>query len=136
MFFTQKGNFSSSAIVSKLLSLLCDASVFLLPAKLIFSTITTYDVCCLPSEPVYLLDCMLPHIAIISPFEKYFSKGDMIAICGSIQSNRYTGSDGKQHTSYVVMVENISFAGSKKTEASQSKDNNFETIAEDEKLPF
>lgn len=72
--------------------------------------------------------------------EKYFSKGDMIALCGSIQSNRYTGSDGKQHTSYVVMVENISFAGSKKTETAQSKDNNkdnnFETIAEDEKLPF
>lgn len=69
---------------------------------------------------------------------KYFHKGDMIAICGSLQSNKYTAQDGKQRTSFVVLIENASFTGGKaKAEAPQAEQTaNFETLEDEEKLPF
>lgn len=53
---------------------------------------------------------------------RYFSKGSMIAIEGTLQNNNYE-KDGVQHYSYVVTVENVEFCGSKdsgNTAASQS----------------
>lgn len=69
---------------------------------------------------------------------KYFHKGDMIAICGSLQSNKYTAQDGKQRTSFVVLIESVSFTGGKKPEAPQTAPTtpNFETLEDEEKLPF
>lgn len=68
---------------------------------------------------------------------KYFHKGDMIAICGSLQSNKYTAQDGKQRTSFVVLIESASFTGGKKAEAPQAEQTaNFEPLEDEEKLPF
>jgi len=43
---------------------------------------------------------------------KYFSKGSMIAIEGTLQNSNYE-KDGVKHYSYVVTVENVEFCGSK-----------------------
>lgn len=44
---------------------------------------------------------------------KYFKKGSMIAIEGSLQSNNYEDKDGNKRTSYDVVASNVSFTGSK-----------------------
>lgn len=44
---------------------------------------------------------------------KYFRKGSMIAICGSIQSRTWDGADGKKQYSTEVLAEEIYFTGSK-----------------------
>ena len=44
---------------------------------------------------------------------KYFRKGQMIAIDGSLRQDNYTTPDGQERRSYVVNVENASFCGSK-----------------------
>lgn len=48
---------------------------------------------------------------------KYFTKGQMIAIKGSLQQNSYTDKDGNKRTIYDVVVESADFCGTKeKTE--------------------
>ena len=44
---------------------------------------------------------------------KYFTKGQMIAIKGSLQQNSYTDKDGNKRTTYDVVVETADFCGSK-----------------------
>ena len=44
---------------------------------------------------------------------KYFQKGSMIAIDGSIQTRHYQGKDGSNRTAVEVLANNISFAGAK-----------------------
>ena len=44
---------------------------------------------------------------------KYFTKGQMIAIKGSLQQNNYTDKDGNKRTSYDVVVDTADFCGSK-----------------------
>ena len=44
---------------------------------------------------------------------KYFTKGQMIAIKGSLQQNSYTDKDGNKRTTYDVVVESADFCGSK-----------------------
>ena len=44
---------------------------------------------------------------------KYFQKGSMIAIDGSIQTRHYHGKDGSNRTAVEVVANNISFAGAK-----------------------
>ena len=44
---------------------------------------------------------------------RYFHKGDMIAVEGSIQTNNFTDRDGNKRKSVVVSVNNVSFCGSK-----------------------
>ena len=73
---------------------------------------------------------------------KYFRKGSMIAIEGSLQSRSYTDKDGNNRTSYDVIANNVSFTGSKSEGGAapvaipQSQD--FEVIEEqqDDDLPF
>ena len=45
---------------------------------------------------------------------RYFTKGSMIAIEGSLQQDSYTDRDGNKRTSFTVVVNNASFTGSKK----------------------
>lgn len=80
--------------------------------------------------------------------KEYFSKGQMIAIEGTLQGNSYTDKDGNKRTSYEVLIEKAYFAGSKaenKTENKQEEisisEENFEKdfieITDDIKyLPF
>ena len=44
---------------------------------------------------------------------KFFQKGSMIAIDGSIQTRHYQGKDGSNRTAVEVVANNISFAGAK-----------------------
>lgn len=83
---------------------------------------------------------------------KYFRKGDMIAIEGSVQNNNYESNGVKQYT-YIVSVENVEFGGSRNSnqssqpapqqptaQQSASADNitlgDFEEILADGEVPF
>lgn len=48
---------------------------------------------------------------------KYFGKGRMIAIVGSIQTRRYTDKDGNNRTATEVVVDEVSFCGDKPKES-------------------
>ena len=50
---------------------------------------------------------------------KYFSKGRMIIIKGSLQNNNYTDKNGVKHYSYDVVADNVSF-GETKAQSQQS----------------
>lgn len=51
---------------------------------------------------------------------KYFKKGDMIAIDGSLQSRQYTDKDGNNRTAIDIVADNISFCGGKNSGAGSS----------------
>ena len=44
---------------------------------------------------------------------KYFQKGDMIALEGSLQSRKYTDKDNNNRTAIEIVASNISFCGGK-----------------------
>lgn len=44
---------------------------------------------------------------------RYFSKGQMIAVDGSIQTRNYTDKQGNNRTVFEVVIDNASFCGSK-----------------------
>ena len=84
---------------------------------------------------------------------KYFRKGSMIAIEGSLQSRSYTDKDGNNRTVYEVVASNVSFTGSKAesgtrenavpfevpaTAFSAGSNGDFEVVneQEDDDLPF
>lgn len=50
---------------------------------------------------------------------RYFTKGSMIALQGSLQQESYTDRDGNKRTSYTVSVEKASFTGSKRESAAE-----------------
>ena len=73
---------------------------------------------------------------------KYFSKGDMIAVVGSLESRKYTDKDGNNRTVWEVKADKVSFCGGKK-EASQDNTNDntqdFEDVYDElsgEDMPF
>lgn len=51
---------------------------------------------------------------------RYFSKGSMATVCGSLQIQTYTDRDGNKRTSPNVNVENVYFAGEKRAEKSEN----------------
>ena len=53
---------------------------------------------------------------------KYFKKGSMIGIEGSIQTRRYTDKDGKNRTAFEVIANNAQFVESKRDSATGSAD--------------
>ena len=55
---------------------------------------------------------------------KYFRKGQMIAVEGSLRQDNYTTADGQERRSYVVNVDNASFCGSKAETGGQFQNNN------------
>lgn len=92
------------------------------------------------------IDCSAwRHSAVF--IEKYFRKGSMIAVQGSIQTDTYTDKDGNKRKSVKVVAENVSFCGSKNengaANASSSappvssfeSDGNYQEIPDDD-LPF
>lgn len=54
---------------------------------------------------------------------RYFSKGSMATVCGSLQIQNYTDRDGNKRTSPNVNVENAYFAGEKRAEKPDSGEN-------------
>lgn len=83
---------------------------------------------------------------------KYFRKGSMIAIEGSLQTRSYEDKEGNKRTAYDVVVSNVSFTGSKAestardsvpfevpaTAFSSGSQGDFEIVSEqdDDDLPF
>lgn len=74
---------------------------------------------------------------------KYFRKGSMIAVEGSIQTDNYTDQNGEKRKSIQVVANNVSFCGSKADSGAQATtgsapaaDAEFEPIDDDDDLPF
>lgn len=78
---------------------------------------------------------------------KYFKKGSMIGIEGSIQTRKYTDKDGKNRTAFEVVANDVQFVESKRNtdvniEAEQPQSfagnsaNDFTECADDDDLPF
>ncbi len=83
---------------------------------------------------------------------KYFSKGQMIAVEGSLQSRKYEDKNGNPRTAYDVVADRISFCGSKAESGggnygggnaaadtssfSNANANDFSTVVDDDDLPF
>ena len=69
---------------------------------------------------------------------KYFSKGDMIAVVGSLESRKYTDKDGNNRTVWEVKADKVNFCGGKK-EVSQDNTQSFEDVYDElsgEDIPF
>ena len=80
---------------------------------------------------------------------KWFSKGSMIGIEGSIQTRRYQDKDtGKNRTAFEVIANNVQFVDSKKSEgnnenlssqnqfSSYGENSGFVEVAADDDMPF
>ena len=78
---------------------------------------------------------------------RYFSKGSMIALQGSIQTRNYEDKDGNKRTAFEVVAREVSFCGSKnETHPGQNQTpstptytpagDDFEEIPVDDDLPF
>ena len=61
---------------------------------------------------------------------KYFHKGSMIAVDGSIQTRKYEDKDGNKRTAFEILANTVSFCGK---EVSSTTDTD---TADDEGLPF
>lgn len=46
---------------------------------------------------------------------KYFSKGSLIAVQGSLTTNKYTDKNGQNRTGFEILVDHAHFTGEKKT---------------------
>ena len=55
---------------------------------------------------------------------KYFAKGDLIALTGSIQTRKYEDKDGNKRTAFEVLADDVSFCGKKE----KSSEPDFEEI--------
>ncbi len=60
---------------------------------------------------------------------RYFHKGSMIAVEGSIQTQNYTDKDGNNRKSVEVVANNVSFCGSRNEGAGASQAPSFEQPA-------
>ena len=76
---------------------------------------------------------------------KYFQKGSMIAITGSIQTRNYEDKNGNKRKAVEILVDNASFCGSKAETGTggypapsftSGSESDFEEISEDDDLPF
>lgn len=52
---------------------------------------------------------------------KYFRKGDMIGLQGSIQTRKYQDKDGNNRTAFEVLADQVHFVGGKKDSAPQPR---------------
>ena len=72
--------------------------------------------------------------------EKYLKKGTKIVLTGRVQNNNYTDKNGQKVYGTVIMVDEIEFAESKKSEGttSEEKTDDFVNVPEGliEELPF
>ena len=80
---------------------------------------------------------------------KYFQKGSMIAIQGTIQTRKYEDKEGNKRTAFEVVADKASFCGSKKDNNSPYQadekptyskpdiaNDDFEEMPSDDDLPF
>lgn len=79
---------------------------------------------------------------------KYFRKGSMIAVQGSLQSRSYEDKNGNKRVAYEVIADQVSFCGSKAETGSGNYDpvspssynnssaDDFSSVVDDDDLPF
>lgn len=77
---------------------------------------------------------------------RYFHKGSMIAVEGTLQTSSYTDKNGNQRKQVEVLANNVSFCGSKsesgaadsraKPSYSNTDNSDFDEIPDDDDLPF
>lgn len=71
---------------------------------------------------------------------KYFHKGQLAAVQGSIQTRSYTDKDGNKRKAFEVVAESVHFAEPKKDKSNgpvtAPKNDDFEEINSDDDLPF
>ena len=75
---------------------------------------------------------------------RYFDKGDMIAVTGEIQTRTYKDNSGNNRTAFEIVINQASFCGRKRNNSGntnppsdpQYDTPNWETIGDDEELPF
>lgn len=81
---------------------------------------------------------------------KYFRKGSMIAVQGSLQVRNYDDRNGNKRTAYEIVASNVSFCGSKAESGtggaaapaqnpasySNAGSDDFTTVVEDDDFPF
>lgn len=65
--------------------------------------------------------------------EKYLKKGTKVNVIGHLQNDEYTNRDGQKVTSTIIIVDEVEFCESKKTEKPADS---FVPIGNDEELPF
>lgn len=65
---------------------------------------------------------------------KYFGKGQMSIVTGSLQSRDWTDKEGNKRTDWEVQVDLVNFAGEKKTADVSAAE--FEEIDDGDDLPF
>lgn len=69
--------------------------------------------------------------------EKYFTKGQLVAVEGSIQTRSYQDKDGNSRTAFEVVADQVYFAEKKNTNAAQPDISEFEEFDDaDGDLPF
>lgn len=66
---------------------------------------------------------------------KYFTKGQRIALTGSIQTGSYTDSEGKKRSTFDVIAENVEFCDSKNSQKTDTKSIEVENTADFEQMP-
>ena len=66
---------------------------------------------------------------------KYFSKGSMIGIRGSIQTRKYTDKEGNNRIAFEIVADDVQFIGSKQSEGS-SEGNSLPTPENDPMTAF
>ena len=69
---------------------------------------------------------------------KYFTKGQLVAVEGNIQTRKYTDKDGNKRIAFEILAEQVYFA-EKKTRIDENTTVNsqgFEEIEDDAELPF
>ncbi len=80
---------------------------------------------------------------------RYFRKGSMIAVQGSLQTRNYEDKNGNKRVAYEIVAEQVSFCGSKSESGTYSNDNanntssynsssadDFTAVVDDDDLPF
>ena len=69
--------------------------------------------------------------------ERNFSKGQMIAVVGRLQSNKWTDKDGKNRVSWEVIADSVYFGGDKKQPNPNVSAADFVEIDDDDgEIPF
>ena len=68
----------------------------------------------------------------------HFSKGQMMALSGRLQSRKWEDRDGDKRTAWEVVADNVYFCGDRPKESSSYGDEKprFEELPDDGKLPF
>ncbi|QEY33858.1 single-stranded DNA-binding protein [Caproiciproducens galactitolivorans] len=77
---------------------------------------------------------------------KYFRKGQLVAVQGSIQTRTYTDNNGNKRKAFEIVADHVHFADSKKNECNNNlyskpqdtveNPDGFEELPDDEDLPF